>query len=49
MGCLGTLLGVIDALGWERTFFLVPTGIELWWWAPFFAGLTLMGLAALPS
>ncbi len=48
MGCLGAMLGVIAAPGWERTFFELAD-LGLWWWAPLFAGLTLMGLSALPS
>jgi hypothetical protein len=47
LGCLGTMLGVIAALGPEQTV-LGLTSIGLWWWAPLFAGLTLMGLATLP-
>jgi hypothetical protein len=47
LGCLGAVLGVIAALGSGRTFF-GPTSIGHWWWAPLFAGLTLMGLSALP-
>ncbi len=48
LGCLGTLLGVVAALGSGRAFFGL-TSIDHWWWALFFAGLTLMGLSTLPS
>jgi hypothetical protein len=52
LGCLGAMLGVIVALivalGWERTLFELAD-LRLWWWAPLLAGLTLMGLSALPS
>jgi hypothetical protein len=48
LGCLGAMLGVVAALGGERTFFEL-TDLGLWWWVPLFAGLTLMGLSALPS
>jgi len=49
LGCLGAMLGVIvTLLGWERTFFELAD-LGLWWWALLFAGLTLMGLSALPS
>lgn len=44
LGCLGTILGISDAVGLEQTF-LALTRIESWWWALLFAGLTLMGLA----
>ena len=47
LGCLGTMLGVIAALGSEQPV-LGLTSIGLWWWAPLLAGLTLMGLATLP-
>jgi len=46
LGCLGTMLGVIDAAGLEQTF-LGLTRIGSWWWALLFASLTLMGLATL--
>jgi hypothetical protein len=45
LGCLGTMLGTIDAVGSERTF-LGLTSIGSWW-ALLFAGLTLIGLATL--
>jgi hypothetical protein len=48
LGCLGVMLGVIGASVWEGTFFELPD-LGLWWWVPLFAGLTLMGLSALPS
>ena len=48
LGCLGAMLGVSDAVGLEQTF-LGPTRIGSWWWALLLAGLTLMGLAALPK
>jgi hypothetical protein len=48
LGCLGAMLGVIGAFVWEGTFFELPD-LGLWWWALLFAGLTLMGLSALPS
>ncbi len=47
LGCLGTVLGAIDAVGSERTF-LGLGRIGLGWWALLFAGLTLMGLATIP-
>ena len=45
LGCFGTMLGTIDAVGSERTF-LGLTSIGSWW-ALLFAGLTLIGLATL--
>ncbi len=44
-GCLGAMLGVIDARGLELSLGL--TSIGSWWWALLFTGLTLMGLATL--
>ena len=45
LGCVGATLGLIREIGLEQ----VPLGLTtmgLWWWAPFFGGLTLMGLSA---
>jgi hypothetical protein len=46
VGCLGTMLGAIDAVGLEQTFLGLPS-IRGWWWALLFVGLTLVGLATL--
>jgi hypothetical protein len=45
-GCLGALLGIVGAVGLERTPYVELTRITDWWWGPLLAGLTLMGLAA---
>ena len=47
LGCLGTIWGVIDAVGLERALGL--SSIGGWWWALLFASLTLMGIATLPK
>ncbi len=49
LACLGAMLGAVAALGSELTFFGQLTSVGYWWWAPLFAGLTLVGLSALPS
>jgi hypothetical protein len=46
VGCLGAMLGVIEAIGLEQSF-LGSTRIGSWWWVLLLAGLTFMGLAAL--
>jgi hypothetical protein len=52
VGCLGTTLGVVDALtntlGLDRTF-LGLTSVGFWWWALLLVALVLIGLAALPD
>ena len=47
LGCLGTVLGIVDALGLGPLLNLTWAGD--WWWALLFAGLVLMGIAALPK
>src|SRR5829696_1140556 len=44
LGCFGAMLGIVGALGLERT----PPYSEItkWWWILLLAGLTLIGLAA---
>ena len=49
LGCLGAMLGVVAGFGSVLPFFGLLPIIGHWWWAPLFAGLTLMGLSALPS
>jgi hypothetical protein len=44
IGCLGTALGIINALSLESVL-PVLTGTVNWWWALLFAGLMLMGQA----
>ena len=49
-GCFGAVLGIADALELNGTIAgalgLEGTATTLFWWMPFLAGLTLMGLAA---
>jgi hypothetical protein len=47
LGCLGSVLGIVDALGLGPLLNLTWAGD--WWWALLFAGLVLMGIAALPK
>jgi hypothetical protein len=45
LGCLGTIWGVIDAVG--LVWALGLSSLGGWWWALLFAGLTLLGIATL--
>ena len=46
VGCLGTILGIIAAVGSGQSLSWL-TSIGSWWWALLFGGLTLMGLSSL--
>ena len=51
MGCLGTMSGIIHAVldaGGTKQTFLALLSVGTWWWVLLLAGLTLMGIAALP-
>jgi hypothetical protein len=41
LGCFGSVLGIVGALGSARPPYWQ---ITVWWWVPLLAGLTLMGL-----
>ena len=50
LGCLGTIWGVIYAVGLAQALELSSlSSLGGWWWALLFAGLTLMGIATLPK
>ena len=46
LGCLGTILGIIAAVGSGQSLSWL-TSIGSWWWALLFGGLTSMGLSSL--
>jgi hypothetical protein len=46
LGCLGTILGTIAAVGSGQNLLWLAL-IGSWWWALLFGGLTLMGLSSL--
>ncbi len=42
LGCFGSVLGIVGALGFARAPY---SQITEWWWVPLLAGLSLMGLS----
>jgi hypothetical protein len=49
LGCLGTIWGIIDAVGSEGALVGLSSLEGGWWWTLLCAGLTLMGIATLPK